>query len=227
MAQDTSQVRITGPEDFQAYFEVSDETIQRLEIYERTLRQWQKKINLVAPSTLQDVWHRHFADSAQLLRLAPAGAQRWVDLGSGAGFPGMVLAILRADRIGELNGERHVLIESDSRKAAFLGEISRKTSIPVDTDVARIELSSTQGRYTSVDVLTARALAPLDRLIDWTAPYFGNGTVALFLKGRGVEEEIEAAERKWRFTYELANSLTEQDSRIVIVSRPEAKSEGT
>lgn len=227
MAPDTSQIKITGPEDFQAFFEVSDETIQRLEIYERTLRQWQKKINLVAPSTLRDVWQRHFADSAQLLRHAPADARRWVDLGSGAGFPGMVLAILRAGQIGEFCGERHVLIESDSRKAAFLGEISRKTSIPVDTDVARIELSSTQGRYTSVDVLTARALAPLDRLIDWTAPYFGTGTVALFLKGRDVEQEIELAERKWRFTYELANSLTEQDSRIVIVRRPEAKSEGT
>ena len=227
MAQDTSEVRITGPVDFQAYFEVSDETIQRLEIYERTLRQWQKKMNLVAPSTLEDIWHRHFADSAQLLRLAPAGAQRWVDLGSGAGFPGMVLAILRADRNGDLNGEPHVLIESDSRKAAFLGEISRKTSIPVDIAVTRIELSSTQGRYTSVDVLTARALAPLDRLIGLTAPFFGTGTVALFLKGRDVQQEIEAAERKWRFTCELANSLTEQDSRILIVSRPEAKSEGT
>jgi 16S rRNA (guanine527-N7)-methyltransferase len=220
-------MRINGPEDFQACFEVSDKTLQRLMIYEQALRQWQKTINLVAPSTLDDVWHRHFADSAQLLRLAPAGARRWVDLGSGAGFPGMVLAILRADRSADGDGEPHVLIESDSRKAAFLGEISRKTSIPVDIAIARIELSSTQGRYTSVDVLTARALAPLDRLIGMTVPFFGPGTVALFLKGQDVQQEIEAARRKWRFTYELANSLTEQNSRIVIVSGPQAKSEGT
>ena len=219
-------MRINGPEDFQACFEVSDETLQRLMIYEQALRQWQKKINLVAPSTLDDVWHRHFADSAQLLRLAPTGARRWVDVGSGAGFPGMVLAILRADRNADGDGEPHVLIESDSRKAAFLGEISRKTSIPVDIAIARIELSSTQGRYTSVDVLTARALAPLDRLIGLTVPFFGPSTVALFLKGQDVQQEIEAARRKWRFTYELANSLTEQNSRIVIVSGPQAKSEG-
>lgn len=220
-------MRIRGPEDFQACFEVSDETLQRLMIYEQALRQWQEKINLVAPSTLDDVWHRHFADSAQLLRLTPAGARRWVDLESGAGFPGMVLAILRADRNADGDDGQHILIESDSRKAAFLGEISRKTSIPVDIAIARIELSSTQGRYTSVDVLTARALAPLDRLISLTAPYFGPSTVALFLKGQDVQQEIEAARRKWRFKYELANSLTEQNSRIVIVSGPEAKSEGT
>ena len=219
-------MRIAGPEDFQAQFQVSAETLERLVVYEELLRRWQKKINLVAPSTLYDIWHRHFADSAQLFRLAPEGARQWVDLGSGAGFPGMVLAILRAGRNGPETGKPHMLIESDSRKAAFLGEISRKTSVPVDIADTRIELSSTQGRYTSVDVLTARALAPLDRLIGLTVPFFGPGTVALFLKGQDVQLEIETASRRWRFRYELVDSLTEQQSRIVVVTGPEAKSEG-
>ncbi len=213
-------IRITGPKDFQAHFGVSDETIERLAIYEEQLRLWQKKINLVAPSTMDDIWHRHFADSAQLLELAPKGAEKWVDLGSGAGFPGMVLAILRAGRGVEGDREPHILIESDTRKAAFLGEIARKTSVPVDIAMKRIEISSTQGRDNSVDVVSARALAPLDRLIGLAAPFFGSDTVGLFLKGREVDQEIEAAQLKWRFSCSLIDSLTEAQSRIAVVTSP-------
>lgn len=221
------QTRIRGPEDFQTRFGVSDETLEKLVVYESLLKQWQRKINLVAPSTLDDVWHRHFADSAQLLELAPEGARNWVDLGSGAGFPGMVLAILRAGRGREEDREPHVLFESDQRKAAFLGEIARKTSVAVDIAVMRIELSSTQGRYTSVNVVSARALAPLDRLIGLAFPFFGPQTVGLFLKGRDVAQEIEAARQKWRFKCELTDSLTEPNARIALVMSPEAKSEGS
>ena len=103
--------RIEGPEDFQAAFGVSRETLARLKTYAELLETWQKTINLVAPSTLGDVWHRHMADSAQLLVLAPAGATKWVDLGSGAGFPGLVLALMLADRLGS----RVALVESDVR----------------------------------------------------------------------------------------------------------------
>jgi 16S rRNA (guanine527-N7)-methyltransferase len=212
--------RISGPEEFQAHFGVSDETIERLVIYEQSLCLWQRKINLVAPSTMDDIWHRHFADSAQLLDLAPKSARKWVDLGSGAGFPGMVLAILRAGRGDEVGVEPHVLIESDTRKAAFLGEIARKTSVPVDIAAKRIEISSTQGRYKSVDVVSARALAPLDRLIGLAEPFFGPGTVGLFLKGREVDSEIEAAQAKWRFSCSLVDSLTEAQSRIAVVTSP-------
>ncbi len=135
---------VRGPEDFATAFNVSRETIARLEVYEALLRQWQKAVNLVAPGTLDAVWHRHFADSAQLLPLAPPGARSWIDLGSGAGFPGLVVAILLAGNAettlssplrggagespdGSNSMAPHVtLIESDTRKAAFLREVVRK-----------------------------------------------------------------------------------------------------
>ncbi|MBU1210712.1 MAG: 16S rRNA (guanine(527)-N(7))-methyltransferase RsmG [Alphaproteobacteria bacterium] len=218
--------RIKGPREFQQRFGVSEQTLERLVVYESLLKQWQKKINLVAPSTLDDIWHRHFADSAQLLALAPRSAHKWVDLGSGAGFPGLVLAIMRTGRGSESDQEPHVLIESDQRKAAFLGEIARKTSVAVDIAISRIELSSTQGRYTSVDVVSARALAPLDRLIGLAKPMFGPETVGLFSKGRDVALEIEAARSRWSFTCELVESLTEPEARIAVVTSPEARSEG-
>lgn len=219
-------MRISGPKDFQAHFGVSDETIERLKIYEALLRQWQKKINLVAPSTLDEIWHRHFSDSAQLLALAPVDAKTWLDLGSGAGFPGLVLAIMRAGEVPEGDFGSHTLMESDTRKAAFLGEIARKASVPVDIVAKRIELSSTQGRYKSVDVVTARALAPLDRLIGLAEPFFGSQTVGLFPKGRDVAQEIEAAEKNWCFTCKLADSLTESQSRIAVVSDPKVRHKG-
>ena len=137
----TRPAAITTPEDFARAFGVSRETLERLETYEALLKQWQKTINLVAPSTLSDIWHRHFADSAQLLALAPPGAERWLDLGSGAGFPGLVLAILLAER----GHGRVTLIESDTRKAAFLGEVARRVGVAVDILGTRIEKSANSG----------------------------------------------------------------------------------
>ena len=119
---------IRNADDFARHFDVSRETIDKLSAYEALLRQWQKTINLVAPSTLEVVWSRHFADSAQVLALAPPDAKRWFDLGSGAGFPGLVLAIMLAGR----DGAKVTLVESDTRKAAFLGEVARQTGAPVD-----------------------------------------------------------------------------------------------
>ncbi len=211
---------IDGPGAFQKHFGVSSQTLDKLKAYEDLLKRWQRKINLVAPSTLGDVWHRHFADSAQLLAMAPEGARKWVDLGSGAGFPGLVLAILRAGRGGENDAEPVTLIESDQRKAAFLGEIARQVSVPVDIAVMRIELSSTQGRYTSVDVVTARALAPLDRLLGLSAPLFGSGTVGLFLKGREASGEVAAARQAWEFDCDLVGSVTDAEARIAVISGP-------
>ena len=115
-------IHVRGPKDFSDAFAVSRETLARLETYEAKLKQWQKTINLVAPSTLDEVWQRHFADSAQLWALAPPAAKHWLDVGSGAGFPGLVLAILGAEK----KATRHTLVESDSRKAAFLREVARE-----------------------------------------------------------------------------------------------------
>ena len=205
---------IAGPADFERYFSVSRETVERLEAYAGLLLKWQKTINLVAPSTLGDVWSRHFADSAQLLPLAPPDATRWLDLGSGAGFPGMVLSILLSER----EGVRMTLVESDSRKAAFLREVTRATGAPVDILCERIEKPATQAKVgESINVVTARALAPLPKLLDLSVPYFSNDTVGLFLKGREAQAEVEAAHQIWDFEAALEPSVTDSSGRIVIV----------
>lgn len=213
---------IKSPDDFARTFPVSRETIDKLLVYESLLRQWQKTINLVAPSTLDAVWSRHFADSAQLLALAPPGAQRWLDLGSGAGFPGLVLAIMLADR----EGARMTLVESDTRKAAFLAEVGRRTGAPVDIRPERIEKIATQSKLGAVDVITARALAPLPRLLELAAPAFSAHTVGLFLKGRDAESEVTAAKERWEFDSVLQPSLSDAGGRIVVIRALQAKMEG-
>jgi len=212
---------IRGPEDFAARFGVSRETITKLLIYESLLKQWQKTINLVASSTLDDVWERHFADSAQILAYAPPGARRWLDLGSGAGFPGLVLAIILADQ-GAAN---MTLIESDTRKAAFLREVGRQTGVAVDILCERIEKGTTQTKVGAVDVITARALAPLPRLLDLAVPYFSDKTVGLFLKGREAQAEVDTALKRWSGSVALHPSLTDKNSRIVVVHALQSKTE--
>ncbi len=220
-------VRINGPEDFRSVFDVSRESIEKLVIYASELKRWQKTINLVAPSTLDDIWTRHFADSAQLLALVPdlTPAGRWIDLGSGAGFPGMVIAILRAGLPGA-EGRTVTLIESDTRKAAFLGEIARKTATVVDIVPKRIEIVSTQSKLPGVQVVSARALAPLSRLIGLALPLFGPHTVGVFPKGQDAGQEVEAARETWGFDGRLVPSLTDPDARIVVVSRVGPRQEG-
>lgn len=213
---------ITGPEEFAGYFSVSRETLSRLMAYAALLEQWQRTINLVAPSTLAHVWNRHFADSAQLLAYAPPGARSWLDLGSGAGFPGLVLAILLAER-GEA---RMALIESDSRKAAFLAEVARRTGVAVDIYPERIEKAATQAKLGPLDVITARALAPLPRLLKFAAPFFSQDTVGLFLKGREAESEVQEARNAWSFEGTLHPSLTDSDGRIVVVRALKSTKEG-
>lgn len=170
------------PEDFARALGVSRETMQRLETYAGLLQKWNRSINLVSRESLTDLWRRHFLDSAQLLAFLPPPPQdrplRILDLGSGAGFPGMVLAMLGA-------GEVH-LVESDRRKCAFLREVARTTGSPVSVRPQRIE--HLEGLR--ADVITARALAPLDRLLDYARPLLLPEGVCLFLKGRAVEREI-------------------------------------
>ena len=215
--------RIADRAAFEAAFGVSRETADRLQIYAGLLVQWQKTINLVAPSTLGDIWHRHTADSAQLVALAPKGPVQWADLGSGAGFPGLVAAIMMAARAGS----RVFLVESDARKCAFLGEIVRKTGISelivVEIVNARIENTSTQARLGRVDVVSSRALAPLDRLLELSKPLFGPATIGLFPKGRDAVVEMEVASKHWAFDGELRPSRTDRQGQIVMVRKLEAK----
>mgnify|MGYP000962780701 CR=1 FL=1 len=159
-----TQVRhIRGPEDFADAFDVSRETLERIQLYDRLLRQWQKAVNLVAPATLPDAWHRHFADSAQVVALAGAAPSPWLDVGSGGGFPGLVCAILLAEKYP---GSRVTLVESHARKAAFLAEVARQTGVSAMVDILpkRIESLATQANLPAPAVISARALAALDKL---------------------------------------------------------------
>jgi 16S rRNA (guanine527-N7)-methyltransferase len=212
---------IQDANEFREAFGVSRETTDRLDLYARLLETWQRTINLVASTTLPQLWHRHFADSAQLVGLAPPRARTWIDLGSGAGFPGLVAAILLA----ETNRCQVTLVESDTRKCAFLREVARQTGIAVDIINARIETLSTQARIAEVDVISARALAPLDRLLELSRPLFSSGTEALFQKGRGAATEIEAARRRWAFESSCVPSLTDRDGQIVLVRALRGKTE--
>ena len=212
---------ISGPEEFARAFNVSRETLDKLGIYVSLLSQWQKRINLVANATLPEVWHRHVADSAQLVALAPSEPRTWLDLGSGGGFPGLVVAIMLHGA-----GTRVTLVESDRRKAAFLAEVARQTGTPVEIQTVRIEQMATQGMLTPVEVVSARALAPLERLISLSLPFFGDDTVGVFPKGRGAESEIADARTAWAFDVETTPSLTEEAARIVLIRRPRARMEG-
>ncbi|MDX2258703.1 MAG: 16S rRNA (guanine(527)-N(7))-methyltransferase RsmG [Hyphomicrobiaceae bacterium] len=198
----------------------------RLEAYEGLLRRWQKTINLVAPRTLDEIWQRHFADSAQLIDLVEEPLGRWVDLGSGAGFPGLVIAILRHGLPGGAEAPRVTLVESDTRKAAFLTEVARQTAVPVDIVARRIELVSTQGRLAPARIVSARALAPLGRLIELAAPLFGPGTIGVFPKGREAAHEIAEARRASDFEARLVPSRTDAEARIVLITNPVARTGG-
>jgi 16S rRNA (guanine527-N7)-methyltransferase len=171
------------------------------------LEKWQKAINLVAAASLTDLWRRHFLDSAQLLDLAPApnhaGPRRWLDLGSGAGFPGMVVAIMGA-------GEVH-LVESDARKCVFLQEVARETAAPVTIHRSRIEDLETF----PVDVVSARALAPLDRLLALSARFFAQDTVGLFLKGQHVDKELTEAGKSWMMSADRIVSRSDPSGTVV------------
>lgn len=212
---------------FVAAIDVSRETVERLNLYESQLKLWQRHINLVANATLPNVWHRHFLDSAQLLPLIPDEARVFADLGSGAGFPGLVLAILLQEQRKSAAGVasdgaedrpwRFLLVESDVRKCAFLREVARQAGVAVEILSTRIENPETQYKLGAVDVVTARALAPLDRLLGLAAPLFGERTVGLFLKGQGAQAEIEAARLQWAFDASCVPSVTAADARIVVV----------
>jgi 16S rRNA (guanine527-N7)-methyltransferase len=187
---------------------LGDEAWNRLGLQVETLQKWQTKINLVAKSTLPDIWHRHVLDSLQLLPLLPADAKRVVDLGSGAGFPGLVLAIARPDL-------DVILIEADQRKSAFLLEAARIAGIPVRVVTGRLE----KVPPTPADVVTARALAPLSKLLEWAAKFQHGHTICLFHKGEGLDNELTEASQHWMMDLDRVPSVTAPGAAIVRVAR--------
>jgi len=190
---------------------VSRETWKRLEQFVDLLLRWQRSTNLVAASTIPGLWTRHVADSLQLLFLAP-DARRWADLGAGGGFPGLVIACA----VAETPGAQVHLVESVQKKAAFLRAVAAELSLPAIVHATRIEdfVSATTERF---DVVTARALAPLDRLVGYAIPLLKRGAVGLFPKGQDVEAELTQASKSWTIEAELVPSKTDPTGRIVRV----------
>ncbi|GAA0552576.1 16S rRNA (guanine527-N7)-methyltransferase [Rhizomicrobium palustre] len=187
-----------GPEAFLAETGVSRETLELLSAYVEMLKEWNALHNLVAESTMGEVWHRHILDSAQLEPLIPAEAWTLVDLGSGAGFPGLVLAIMRRDRL------MVTLYEATKKKADFLAAVAEKLKLPVTVKNCRIEAEPQQ----YFDVVTARAFAPMDALLGYAHRFVGPTTICLLLKGGKLEEELTAAERHWKMSLERHPSKT-------------------
>lgn len=195
--------------------EIAPNVLARLDRFVALLLQWQASTNLVAPSTLPELWTRHIADSLQLLPLAP-GAKHWVDLGSGGGFPGLVIACALAETAGAVVH----LVESNRKKAAFLREAARITGAPARVHAMRIE-DFVDGFAEPVEIVTARALATLENLIESAYPLLKRGAQGLFLKGRDIEAELTAASKCWTIDAELIPSATESGGRIVRVRSAE------
>lgn len=187
---------------------VSRETEMRLRAYLDLLTRWTARINLVSRASLDDGWQRHILDSVQLMHHAPPGWAHWADLGSGGGLPGVVIAIIA----GDLPGLRTVsLVESDARKAVFLRAALRETGTSATVIETRIE----DARPLGADVISARALAPLPRLLDLAAPHLAPGGTALFPKGRNVETELADALDRWAFACEKIPSDTDDGAVIL------------
>lgn len=189
---------------------VSRETFNRLTLLQSMLEKWNPAINLVAKSTLPDAWTRHIVDSAQLMTLAPASVLHWADLGSGGGFPGLVVAALSAERDPQ---RRITLVESDQRKSTFLRQAARElglTNVSVLSD--RIEKLAPL----HADVLSARALAALSALCGFASQHMAADGLALFPKGAHYREEIEAAQTDWRF--DLVTHPSETDPSAVVLA---------
>ncbi|TVQ56322.1 MAG: 16S rRNA (guanine(527)-N(7))-methyltransferase RsmG [Rhodobacteraceae bacterium] len=192
-----------------ATFDVSRETLARLDVYVALLARWSGAINLVARSTLDAVWRRHIADSAQLFALAPATARTWIDLGAGAGLPALVIAALAQGARRQMS---LTAVESDTRKCAFMATAAREMGVAIDVRPARVE--AVAGAF---DVVSARAFAPLPVLLAHAARLLAVDGVALFPKGAQAEGELTAARERWTFDLRRHPSVTDRQASILAV----------
>jgi len=194
-----------GPEEFAAATGVSRETLGRLVRYAELLRDWNARHNLVSPKSLEDLWRRHFWDSAQLLALVPETAKTLADLGSGAGFPGLVLAELLRNRV------RVTLHDATAKKCVFLAAAAETMDLPVTVENKRMEDIAPK----AFDVVTARACAPLPKLLGYAQNFSGPGSVSLFLKGQNVGSELTEAHKYWNIKVRQIPSLTDPSGVIL------------
>ncbi|WP_417320852.1 16S rRNA (guanine(527)-N(7))-methyltransferase RsmG [Emcibacter sp.] len=195
-----------GSDDFFLDINVPRETREKLEIYADLLEKWQKRINLVSPTTIKDKWQRHFLDSAQIMEILPPGRKgdlKILDIGSGAGFPGLVLALLGT-------GEVH-LVESNNKKCTFMNQVIRETGAKAAVHCCRIE----ELAPFPVDFISSRALATIDKLLQLSGRFLSDDTVCLFPKGKIWREELADAEKNWQFDVEKFTSRTEESGMIL------------
>ena len=200
-------------DDFQRITDVSRETLKQFQLYADLLEKWQKSINLVSKSSLSDKWRRHFYDSAQLIDYINKDTKplKILDLGSGAGFPGLVISLLSA-------GEVH-LVEGVGKKCSFMKQVIQKTGMNAIVHNERIE----QMNSFSADLITSRACADLDKLLELTSPFMNDQTECLFLKGEKSEDEIKHASKKWTFDVKKIPSKSEESGMILHLSNIQRK----
>jgi 16S rRNA (guanine527-N7)-methyltransferase len=192
--------------------DVSRETMADLVEFSELATKWNAKINLIARGTTKTIWERHIVDSAQLYRFASSGYGKWVDIGSGGGFPGIVMAIIGKEKSKDA---RFILVESDQRKATFLRTAARELELPVEVIAQRIETAPPQ----AADIVSARALTSLSGLIPLTLRHLKTDGVALFHKGRQAGNEIADAKKNWSFDLEEYPSITDPEARILAIQR--------
>ena len=194
-----------GPEVFLEHVDVSRETIEKLEIYANLLLRWQFKINLISTNSLKQAWHRHFLDSAQIFSILPNKATSAIDVGTGAGFPGLVLSIMGFENVQ--------LVEQNKKKCAFLYEVIRETEATASVHPCKIEKLPIK----DYDVVLARAFMALDGLLKVVSPFFGKDTLGIFPKGLKVNQELTAASKNWKMKTAIKQSITSPDGKIVLV----------
>ena len=197
-------LRPMTPAEFQKITHVSRETMAKLAAYEALIFRWQKKINLVSRASLDQIWQRHFLDCWQMIHHIRPTDHRLADLGSGNGMPGIIFALCTDLEV--------ILIESDRRKAVFLNEAVRVLGLQVKIAPRRIENLPPLG----VDIITARALAPLNQLLDYAHTHINKNGICIFAKGRQLQTEIKNAKKQWRLTSESFNSKTDPDGILVV-----------
>ncbi len=197
-------------EDFAKESNVSRETLADYQHWHALLTKWNKHINLVSPAALDDFWRRHALDSQQVWPLAPQNSQSFIDLGSGAGFPGLAMAIgCKARGQGDVT-----LVESAGKKVSFLKTVIRELGIPAEAMPERAETMESK----PYDVITARAFAPLPKLLAYAQPFWGAGTVGLFLKGVAVDKELTQAQKQWTFSVESIPSRSDVTGQILKIT---------
>ncbi len=192
-------------------YDVSRETFDLLKAYEASLREWQNKFNLVSNSSLEDAWNRHFLDSLQLLKYIPETASSLCDFGSGAGFPGMVIAVALKEKTPYL---KVVLVESIKKKTLYLNEVKKITGVKAEIINDRIENLPRQ----KFDVITSRAMTSLDKLLEYSFRFCKKETLCIFPKGKSFQAEIDEAKKKWRFDCTIEDSEQSEEGKILIIS---------